>query len=104
MNRTREATTTRRFDVIADREAARPMRRQLMEKVNAEVRALARRVDQSGDWRWPFVCECGDEPCDEPVLLSLQLYDDLRREGVTLLADGHPAGSIRAAEARVAAQ
>lgn len=77
---------------MADREPPRLVRRRLMQNVNAEVRALARRVDQSGDWQWPFVCECGDASCEEPVLMTLRFYDDLKRDEHTLLAEGHPTG------------
>ncbi len=66
-------------------------RRRLMQNVNSEVRALAERVDRFGDWQWPFLCECGDAACDEPVVVSVQLFDDLKRDDVALLANGHPA-------------
>jgi hypothetical protein len=89
-NASKEELTHGGMTVIANREAARLARRRLLQNVNAEVRALARRVDQVGEWRWPFVCECGEEECDEPVLVTLQLYDDLRHDELTLLADGHP--------------
>ncbi len=76
--------------MIAHCEPARLARRRLLENVNAEVRALAHRVDHFGEWRWPFLCECGEEACDQPVLVTLQRYDDLKRTEATLLADGHP--------------
>lgn len=65
---------------------------------NGETRSLASRSDDdAAQRRFAFDCECGDEECHEHIWLSLSLYDDLKRNDVPLLADGHPISLARRA-------
>ena len=72
----------------------------LMAAVNAEIRSLARRVGDSPDARWPFVCECGDAGCDESVLVALDAYDELKEHGDVVLAPQHELERARAGTGR----
>lgn len=71
-------------------------RRAVLSEVNREIRVLAGRLDDHGEWEWPFVCECGDRECFDPVLLPTGLYDDLRQRRAGPLAPGH--NGVRARE------
>jgi hypothetical protein len=72
----------------------------LMAAVNEEIRALAHHLGDHPEWNWPFVCECGDEACQEPVLCSLGAYDEARQRRQLLLARGHAVTQAREARAR----
>jgi hypothetical protein len=72
----------------------------LMAAVNAEIRVLAHRLGDHPEWNWPFVCECGDETCQEPVLCSLGAYDEVQENDEFVLARGHTVTRARAARAR----
>ena len=74
-----------------------------MSAVNAEIRLLADRLGEPLDWAWPFVCECGDPDCDEPVLCSLVVYDDVKNADGAILAQGHALTRARAVRAQSAA-
>jgi hypothetical protein len=76
-------------------------RASLMAAVNEEIRVLASRLGDHPDWSWPFVCECGEETCEEPAMCSLGTYDEIRREHRIVLARGHEAAArAQAARAR----
>jgi hypothetical protein len=62
---------------------------ELLEEVNRSIRTLAAKVDPHNSSLWEFVCECGDEDCNERVGLSLDGYDELRDAEDALLAPGH---------------
>jgi len=72
----------------------------VMAAVNAKIRVLAHRLGDHPDWSWPFVCECGDETCQEPVLCSLGTYDEIQENNELVLARGHTVTRARAARAR----
>jgi hypothetical protein len=59
-------------------------------QANAEIRALGDRVFPFDIVDTRFWCECGDESCHEPVLMSLRRFDELKELGDPVLADGHP--------------
>jgi len=72
-----------------------------MAAVNEEIRILAHDLGGRPEWDWPFVCECGDETCEEPVLCSLGTYDELKSHHEVVLARGH--ALTRAREVRAEA-
>jgi hypothetical protein len=74
----------------ADAAVADLERQAAVAEVNAEIRAFGDRVFPFDAFDTRFWCECGDELCHEPVLLSLRRFDELRRVGDPLLAEGHP--------------
>jgi hypothetical protein len=62
---------------------------ELLVEVNESIRELAARSGRADSLEWEFVCECGDDQCDERVSLSLEAYDALRRGGRPALAPPH---------------
>jgi len=76
---------------------------QLFEDVNGRIREVAGRLDPRSEDDWEFVCECGDAGCREHLSMPLPLYDDLKKERVPLIAQGHPFEWARRTRARAAA-
>ncbi|HST17292.1 MAG TPA: hypothetical protein VLK36_06460 [Gaiellaceae bacterium] len=68
----------------------------VMAAVNEEIRELAHHLGDNPAWDWPFVCECGDETCEEPVLCSIGTYDELKSHDRVVLARGHAVAQARA--------
>ena len=62
----------------------------LLGEVNRMIRDLAAEVDPDDSSAWEFVCECGEDGCNERVALPLARYDHFRDADVALLAPGHP--------------
>ena len=60
-------------------------------ELNRNVRMAVERFDLSGldDVAWDFLCECGDDDCQDWVSLSLAEYEALRRADGPILARGH---------------
>ena len=58
-------------------------------EVNRNIRDLAAKLDPRDSSSWEFVCECGDDRCNERLRLALARYDELRSTQVALLAPGH---------------
>ncbi len=71
-----------------------------MVEVNAEIRALATRLDPWGEHEWEFCCECGDENCSETVGTSLVEFDEGREAARPLLASGHFVSRAQTARAQ----
>lgn len=46
--------------------------------INGKIRELAERFEHIAGEELPFVCECADETCIEPISLTPAQYDDLR--------------------------
>jgi hypothetical protein len=61
----------------------------LLDQVNRNIRSLATEVDPDDSSTWTFVCECGEDDCNERVGLPLARYDELKHADVALLAPGH---------------
>jgi len=64
-------------------------RRAVLAEVNTEIRALGERVHPPDNGDWQFWCECGARCCHEPVALSFEGFDEVRRDGLPLIAAGH---------------
>jgi hypothetical protein len=75
-------------------------RASLMAAVNEEIRVLAHHFGDNPEWDWPFVCECGDEGCEEPVLCSIGTYDELKSHHQVVLARGHAVEQARTVRAQ----
>jgi hypothetical protein len=71
------------------------VRQATVARLNAEIRALGHRFLPFDAFDWGFWCECGDELCHEHVMLPLCRFDELRRLGDPLLAEGHPIDRAR---------
>jgi len=74
----------------SNRGAGDHVRQATVERLNAEIRALGHRFLPFDAFDWGFWCECGDGSCHEHVMLPLRRFDELRRLGDPLLAEGHP--------------
>jgi hypothetical protein len=56
------------------------------------MRMAVKRFDLSeseGEETWAFLCECGDEDCQEWVTLPVVTYEALQRADEPILAPGH---------------
>jgi hypothetical protein len=71
------------------------VRQATVTQLNAEIRALGHRFLPFDSFDWGFWCECGAESCHEHVMLPLLRFDELRRLGDPLLAEGHPVERAR---------
>lgn len=63
----------------------------MFREVNHRIR------DVSGGWTDEsvgFLCECDDPACTETVLLSTAVYDELLRNGHSVLVEGHESSSL----------
>jgi hypothetical protein len=71
---------------------------------NRNIRMAVKRFDLSdvGTETWDFLCECGDDGCENWITLTLAEYEALRAKGEPILAAGHTVGN--AALARRKAQ
>ena len=57
--------------------------------VNERLEGDVRRYAEPGE-RFDFVCECGNETCDERVSLSIDEYEAVRRDSRTfVVVSGH---------------
>jgi hypothetical protein len=55
------------------------------------MRMAVRRFDlsESDGESWTFLCECGDDGCQEWVTLPVESYEALQRSDQPILAPGH---------------
>jgi len=60
----------------------------LLAEVNARISEYAASADVGGV-TWEFVCECGAVECQERISLTLVAFEELRRAGLPILAEGH---------------
>jgi hypothetical protein len=60
-------------------------------ELNRQMRMAVKRFDLSeGDGEnWAFLCECGDDLCQEWVTLPVKAYEALQRADQPILAPGH---------------
>lgn len=59
-------------------------------QANEAIRAAERELDPPLD-RVPYLCECDDTRCREPIRLTAAEYEGVRRDGATfVIARGHP--------------
>jgi hypothetical protein len=59
--------------------------------VNRQVRLAVKRFDVSGldEDSWNFLCECGEDDCQDWVTLRVSEYEALQRADEPILAPGH---------------
>ena len=60
-------------------------------ELNRQMRMAVKRFDLSeidGE-AWAFLCECGDDSCQEWVTLPVERYETLQRLDQPILAPGH---------------
>lgn len=56
---------------------------------NEQIRAAERKLDPPLE-RVPYLCECDDVGCHEPIRLSASEYEGVRQDGTTfLIVPGH---------------
>jgi hypothetical protein len=60
-------------------------------ELNRQMRMAVERFDlsESEGEKWAFLCECGDDDCQEWVTLPAAQYEALQRAGQPILAPGH---------------
>ncbi len=60
-------------------------------ELNRQVRMAVKRFDlsESEGETWAFLCECGDDTCQEWVTLPVGGYEALQRADEPILAPGH---------------
>jgi hypothetical protein len=60
-------------------------------ELNRQMRMAVKRFDltESDGETWVFLCECGDDHCEEWVTLPLRKYEALQRADQPILASGH---------------
>ena len=60
-------------------------------ELNRQMRMAVKRFDlsESDGEAWAFLCECGDEACQEWVTLPVASYEALQRADEPILAPGH---------------
>jgi hypothetical protein len=60
-------------------------------ELNRQMRMAVKRFDLSESDReaWAFLCECGDDSCQEWVTLPVERYEVLQRLDQPILATGH---------------
>jgi hypothetical protein len=60
-------------------------------ELNRQVRMAVKRFDLSDTEAetWSFLCECGDDGCQEWVTLPVEGYEALQRADQPILAPGH---------------
>src|SRR5262245_27688913 len=61
------------------------------QELNRQMRMAVERFDlsESDGESWAFLCECGDEECQEWVTLPVERYEALQRADQPILAPGH---------------
>ena len=60
-------------------------------ELNRQMRMAVKRFDlsETGGEAWAFLCECGDDSCEEWVTLPVKSYETLQRTEQPILAPGH---------------
>ena len=60
-------------------------------ELNRQMRMAVKRFDlsESEGETWAFLCECGDDDCQEWVTLPVSEYETLQRTDEPVLAPGH---------------
>lgn len=59
-------------------------------EANERIRAAERELRPPAE-RVPFLCECDDTSCSEPILLAREEYERVRSDPTWfVVADGHP--------------
>jgi hypothetical protein len=60
-------------------------------ELNRQMRMAVKRFDlsETGGEAWAFLCECGDDSCEEWVTLPVKRYETLQRTEQPILAPGH---------------
>ena len=60
-------------------------------ELNRQMRMAVKRFDlsESDGESWAFLCECGDDLCQEWVTLPVKKYEALQRADEPILAPGH---------------
>ena len=60
-------------------------------ELNRQMRMAVKRFDlsESDSETWAFLCECGDDRCQEWVTLPVVRYEALQRSDQPILAPGH---------------
>jgi hypothetical protein len=60
-------------------------------ELNRQMRMAVKRFDlsESDGEAWAFLCECGDDGCQEWVTLPVAKYEALQRSDQPILASGH---------------
>ena len=80
----------REASVISGDEKKRAENEATFREANENIRAAERELDPPLD-RVPYICECDDVGCREPIRLTAPEYEHVREDGATFaIAVGHP--------------
>ena len=60
-------------------------------ELNRQMRMAVKRFDlsETDGEAWAFLCECGDDSCQEWVTLPVRRYETLQRTDQPILSPGH---------------
>jgi hypothetical protein len=76
--------------VRAEDEAERAADEATVREANERIRAAQRELRPPAE-RLPFLCECEEPSCREPILLSTEEYELVRSDGTCfVVVSGHP--------------
>jgi hypothetical protein len=76
--------------VISGEEKKRAENEAAFREANERIRAVERQLDPPLD-RVPYICECDDVECREPIRLTAREYERVRGDGATFaIAREHP--------------
>ncbi|HEY4237956.1 MAG TPA: hypothetical protein VGM45_11565 [Gaiellaceae bacterium] len=76
--------------MISEDEKKRAENEATFRAANEQIRAAERELDPPFT-RVPYICECDDVRCREPVQLTATEYEHIREDGATFaIAPGHP--------------
>ena len=71
-----------RWFVISRDEEKRPVNEATFREANERIRAAERELDPPLE-RVPYLCECDDVQCHEPMPLTAPEYEHIREDGAT---------------------
>lgn len=59
-------------------------------EANEQIRAAERALEPPIE-RVPYICECDDVSCHDPIMLTAEEYERIRADGATfVIVPGHP--------------
>lgn len=75
--------------VVTGDEEKRAANEATFREANEQIRAAERRLEPPLE-RVPYLCECDDVRCHEPIRLTAEEYERIREDGATfLIVPGH---------------
>jgi hypothetical protein len=86
--------------VSAEKEVERAVNEATFRDANERIRNVQRELDPPLE-RVPFLCECDDPACHEPIRLTADEYERVRRDGTLfVIVTGHSTNGEVVSESR----